>query len=385
MNDQRLKLLAIHSLTIMLVVIVIAIAISPSNQSKIYADENLDKKNAERSSDLNNTELEVEVISDGIISKDELKSNSLGDKYIIIKKNEKSLFPVEVKDYYMDRSIKVVVKGLNSKNFHDASIIRINKDQTFSGLPDMTDEETLDYVKNFHINYVKDEATGLYTAIIYITLNNVYANYVYQDDENIYIDLKRPKDVYDKIVVVDAGHGGTDPGTYSQGEEYYEKDINLSIVHYLKELLDKEEIKVYYTRTTDETIFLNPRVYFANDVEADFFISIHCNGNESSKPCGAEVLYNDIVLDNGFQSKQLAQICLEELTNVTHKVNRGLVTGEDVVIVNKAKMPIALLELGFMSNPEEMNFLIQESNRQDIAEGIHKAILKAYGELDNYK
>ena len=56
MNDQRLKLLAIHSLTIMLVVIVIAIAISPSNQSKIYADENLDKKNAERSSDLNNTE-----------------------------------------------------------------------------------------------------------------------------------------------------------------------------------------------------------------------------------------------------------------------------------------------------------------------------------------
>ena len=278
-----------------------------------------------------------------------------------------------------------MVKGLNSKNFHDASIIRINKDQTFSGLPDMTDEETLDYVKNFHINYVKDEATGLYTAIIYITLNNVYANYVYQDDENIYIDLKRPKDVYDKIVVVDAGHGGTDPGTYSQGEEYYEKDINLSIVHYLKELLDKEEIKVYYTRTTDETIFLNPRVYFANDVEADFFISIHCNGNESSKPCGAEVLYNDIVLDNGFQSKQLAQICLEELTNVTHKVNRGLVTGEDVVIVNKAKMPIALLELGFMSNPEEMNFLIQESNRQDIAEGIHKAILKAYGELDNYK
>ena len=207
---------------------------------------------------------------------------------------------------------------------------------------------------------------------------------MYQDSENIYIDLKRPKDVYDKIVVIDAGHGGTDPGTYSQGQVHYEKEINLSIVLYLKELLDKEGIKVYYTRTSDETIYLNPRVNFANDVEADFFISIHCNGSESSEPSGAEVLYNDIKMDNGFQSKQLAQICLEELTNVTHKVNRGLVAGEDILIVNKAKMPISLLEVGFMSNSEEMDFLLQENNRRDIAKGIYKAIIKAYEELEKY-
>lgn len=376
MNDQRLKLLAIHSLTIMLVVIVIAIAVSPSNQRKIYADEN--DKSADK-----NTQLEVEVISDGIISKDELKSNILGDKYLIIKKDEKSLFPVEVLDYYMDRSIEITVKGLKDKSFYDSSILRMNKDKTFAGLP-AEEEETLDFVKSYHINYTKNETTGLYTAVIYITLNNIYANLVYQDEENIYIDLRRPKDVYDKIVVVDAGHGGTDPGTYSQGEEYYEKDINLSIVLYLQELLDKEDIKVYYTRTSDETVFLNPRVFFANDVEADFFISVHCNGNESSGPSGGEVLYNDITLDNGFTSEQLAQICLDELINITHKVNRGLVKEEDVIIVKKAKMPMALLEVGFMSNPEEMNFLVRESNRRDIAKGIHKAIMKAYEELEDY-
>lgn len=376
MNDQRLKLLAIHSLTIMLVVIVIAIAVSPSNQRKIYADEN--DKSADK-----NTQLEVEVISDGIMSKDELKSNILGDKYLIIKKDEKSLFPVEVLDYYMDRSIEITVKGLKDKSFYDSSILRMNQDKTFAGLP-AEEEGTLDFVKSYHINYTKNEATGLYTAVIYITLNNIYANLVYQDEENIYIDLRRPKDVYDKIVVVDAGHGGTDPGTYSQGEEYYEKDINLSIVLYLQELLDKEDIKVYYTRTSDETVFLNPRVFFANDVEADFFISVHCNGNESSEPSGGEVLYNNITLDNGFTSEQLAQICLDELVNVTHKVNRGLVKEEDVIIVKKAKMPMALLEVGFMSNPEEMNFIVQESNRRDIAKGIHKAIMKAYEELEEY-
>ncbi len=381
MNDQRLKLLAIHSLTIMLVVIVIAIAISPGNQQKIYADEN---SNKDKSDDSKNTQLEVEVITDGIISKDELKSNTLGDKYLVIKKDEKSLFPVNFQDYYMDRSIEITVKGLKDKTFYDSSILRVNGGKTFVGLPAITEEETLDFVKNFDINYTKSETTGLYTAVIYITFNNIYASLVYQDDENIYIDLRRPKDVYDKIIVVDAGHGGTDPGTYSQGEEYYEKEINLSIVLYLQELLDREDIKVYYTRTSDETIFLNPRVYFANDVEADFFISIHCNGNESSEPRGGEVLYNDIRLDNGFTSEQLAQICLDELINVTHNVNRGLVKEEEVIIVKKAKMPMALLEVGFMSNTEEMDFLAQERNRRDIAKGIHKAIMKAYEELENY-
>ncbi|WP_281532789.1 N-acetylmuramoyl-L-alanine amidase family protein [Anaerocolumna aminovalerica] len=381
MNDQRLKLLAIHSLTIMLVVIVIAIAISPSNQQKIYADENINKS---KSDDSKNTQLEVEVITDGIISKDELKGNTLGDKYLVIKKDEKSLFPVNFQDYYMDRSIEITVKGLKDKTFYDSSILRVNGDKTFVGLPAITEEETLDFVKSFHINYTKSETTGLYTAVIYITFNNIYASLMYQDDENIYIDLRRPKDVYDKIIVVDAGHGGTDPGTYSQGEEYYEKEINLSIVLYLQELLDREDIKVYYTRTSDETIFLNPRVYFANDVEADFFISIHCNGNESSEPRGGEVLYNDIKLDNGFTSEQLAQICLDELISVTHNVNRGLVKEEEVIIVKKAKMPMALLEVGFMSNTEEMDFLAKERNRRDIAKGIHKAIMKAYEELENY-
>jgi N-acetylmuramoyl-L-alanine amidase len=381
MNDQRLKLLAIHSLTIMLVVIVIAIAISPSNQRKIYADEN---RNRGKSVNLKNTQLEVEVITDGIISKEELKNNTLGDKYLVIKKEEKSLFPVEVQDYYMDRSIEITVKGLKGKSFYDSSIYRVNGDTTFAGMPIETEEETLDFVKSFHVDYTKSETTGFYTAVIYITLDNIYANLVYQDEENIYIDLRRPKDVYNKIVVVDAGHGGTDPGTYSQGEEHYEKEINLSIVLYLQELLDKEDIKVYYTRTSDKTVYLNPRVFFANDVEADFFISVHCNGNESSEPSGGEVLYNDITLDNGFSSKQLAQICLEELTNVIHKVNRGLVKEEDVVIVKKAKMPMALLEVGFMSNPDEMEFLLKESNRRDIAKGIHKAIMKAYEELEKY-
>jgi N-acetylmuramoyl-L-alanine amidase len=90
------------------------------------------------------------------------------------------------------------------------------------------------------------------------------------------------------------------------------------------------------------------------------------------------VLYNELTREDGFQSKEFAQLCLEEVTKVTNKVNRGLVTGEDVVIINKAKMPVSLIEVGFMSNYEELNFLLQEDNRKKIATSIYNAILRAY-------
>jgi len=239
-----------------------------------------------------------------------------------------------------------------------------------------------DPMKGLTIQYSKEENTNLYTATIKISLDNIYAPILYQDEENIYIALKRPKDVYDKIIVVDAGHGGKDSGTYSKGEQYYEKDINLSILLYLKELLDQEDIKVYYTRTTDQTVFLNPRVKLANDVEADFFLSIHCNANESSVPSGTEILYNQLDQTKGFQSKQLAQLCLEEITNITHNGNRGLAGGSEMVIIKKANMPVALSEVAFMSNQEDLEFLLKEENKKNIAGALSKVIIRAYDEIN---
>jgi N-acetylmuramoyl-L-alanine amidase len=239
-----------------------------------------------------------------------------------------------------------------------------------------------DPVKGFNIEYTKDDSLNLYTATINIALDNIYAPILYQDEDNIYIDLSRPKDVYKKIIVIDAGHGGTDCGTFSKGELYYEKDINLSILSYLKEILDQKDIKVYYTRTTDKTVYLNPRVNLANDLEADFFLSIHCNSNESSVPDGSEVLYNELVQTGGFQSKQLAQICMEEILKVTQKVNRGLVNGSEMVIIKKANMPVALTEVGFMSNQGDLDFLLQDENRKKIAGALYNVIVRAYEELE---
>ncbi len=405
MDVKLLKHTAINSFALMLMVIAISIAISQNNQTIIYADDSVKQgkiantQNQEGDNNISNlasetgkTRIDDSSILVGTVSQ------QLSSKYLIIKKSKNSLQNVNIEDLYMERSINVTITDIEGEPFNDSSFVRINQGIEYTGkpitesediqgtssiamLPEGTDEIS-DPVKGFSIEYINQENTNLYTATIHIELDNIYAPVIYQDLENIYIDLRRPKDVYDKIIVLDAGHGGTDCGTFSEGEQYYEKDINLSILLYLKEILDQKDIKVYYTRTTDQTVFLNPRVNLANDVEADFFLSIHCNAYESPLPDGSEILYNELKPTEGFQSKQLAQICLEEITNVTHKTNRGLVNGSEIVIIQKAKMPMALIEVAFMSNQDDLEFLLQEDNKRDIADALYNVIKRAYDELE---
>lgn len=418
MDIKLLKHMARNSFALMLMVIVISIVISNDPQSTIYANssENQMKNSGSRDqTDVTKKTSNLALAQDNI---DDLTANpdapvqsvdgNLGDKYLIIRKWKHSVDNITIEDLYMDRSIRLTITGLKEEIFDDTSLVRVNKGKEYIGIPEIqtaglqqtsgkdnpkkpgstkaaaiipNPDQVSDPVKDFSIRYSTDESGTQYTATIEIQLDQIYAHVLYQDAENIYVDLKRPKDVYDRIIVVDPGHGGTDCGTYSQGEEYYEKDVNLSLVLYLKELLDTEDIKVYYTRTTDKTVYLNPRVNLANEVGADFFISVHCNANESSEPRGSEILYNELIPEDGIPSKKFAQICLEEIVGVTHKVNRGLTDGSDILIVQKAKMPTALIEVAFMSNHEDMNFLLKDENRKEIAKALDKAIERAYAEL----
>lgn len=401
MNKQLLKHMATNSFALMIMVIVISLAIAQNNQTKIYADSTVEQgKTADNEmiSDLPALESDNAEGKGNIQSIDNSNGQQLGDRYLIINKSKNSFKDIGLQDLYMDRSICVTITGLEGEVFNDTSLERVNRGTWFTGLPILELEdaqenldigviiedpnEISDPVKGFSIQYVNEGNTNLNTAIINISLDDIYAHTLYQDEDNIYIDLRQPKDVYDKIIVVDAGHGGTDSGSLSIGEQYCEKDLNLSMLLYLKEILDQEDIKVYYTRTTDETIFLNPRVNLANDLEADFFLSIHCNANESSMPSGTEVLYNELVLTEGFESKQLSQICLEELTNTTQMRNRGLVTGSEMVIIGNSDIPVALIEVGFMSNDEDLQFLLQEGNRRKVAGAIYNAIVRAYDEIE---
>lgn len=217
---------------------------------------------------------------------------------------------------------------------------------------------------------------------IQIVTDAVYELDISYDEENVYIDFLEPHQVYDKVVVIDAGHGGKDPGANRKG--ILEKDIDLGITLELKKLLDasEENIGVYYTRIDDSNPTNGERVGLANKTNADLFLSIHINsykGTRDSSIHGTEVMYSTYH-EADLSSKEFAQICMEELTKKLKSRDRGLITGDNIYIINRSKVPVALVEVGFITNQEERELLNSQEYQKKTAEALYDAIFRALGE-----
>ena len=169
--------------------------------------------------------------------------------------------------------------------------------------------------------------------------------------------------------------------------KYFDVDVSLDTITANRtgyelyiEVDKKGNIKVYYTRLIDEKVYLNPRLNLANDLKADMFISIHCNSSEYKSAKGSEALYSTKYQKKlSIKSDELAQILLNQLTETTNIKNRGLINGNDIYIIGNAKVPVALIEIGFISSPDELKFLKKKKNQELIAEGIYNGILDYFG------
>ena len=205
-----------------------------------------------------------------------------------------------------------------------------------------------------------------------------------------------PEPEYAAVVVVDAGHGGQSTGTYCFEKTVAEKMINLKVIQYLKELTDSEEnqdFKVYYTRTGDEYVSLKERLSLTREVSADFFISVHCNGDTSRETCGIETLY----VDRDFHkkrknsqkekspalkeltSRRMAEICQEELSGALGLMDRGIMERRDLYLLHHTKIPGVIVELGFMSNSKDMSVLKKSKNQKKAARAIYESMRKMCG------
>ncbi|MEP6261939.1 MAG: N-acetylmuramoyl-L-alanine amidase [Gillisia sp.] len=218
------------------------------------------------------------------------------------------------------------------------------------------------------------------------------------------------------IVVLDAGHGGHDPG--NRGGGFFEKDIALNIVLKIgKELEKNSNFEVIYTRDKDVFVPLDQRAKIANKAKADLFISVHCNAH-SSQAYGTETFVlglrrsNDnfevakkensvIFLEedyeityNGFdpnspesyiglalmqeeyldQSILLADFVQKKFTNDLKRNNRGV--KQDVFLVlRETVMPSVLIETGFLTNREEGPYLNSAAGQANMADAIVKAVM----------
>lgn len=261
---------------------------------------------------------------------------------------------VTITNDYLSCQVEIVIPGINEAYFYDYPMIGRS-----------------DHIEN--ITYVAEQDQG----IVDMALDGVYELDVLKEGQYLYLDFIDPHQLYEKIIVIDAGHGGADSGASKMGVE--EKNIDLAIIKELQELLAKEEassIGVFYTRLDDSNPSLESRVGLANTLQADLFLSVHNNSTASGRMSsirGTEVMYR--VTDKTGQSKAFAQRCLDSLLFHLGSPSKGLVAGDDIYIIRQAQMPVALVEVGFMTNEEELKLLQDEEYQKKSARALYDAIL----------
>ncbi|MFV0238072.1 MAG: N-acetylmuramoyl-L-alanine amidase [Flavobacteriales bacterium] len=230
------------------------------------------------------------------------------------------------------------------------------------------------------------------------------------------------------VVVIDAGHGGHDKGAIGSSKHaIYEKTITLDVSKRLGKLIKNKygsKVKVIYTRTTDKFITLKGRANIANRNNADLFISIHCNANPKTSPYGSETYVlglhrsadnfevakreNSVILleedykvtYEGFdpnspesiigltlmqdahldQSIEFAGSVQKHFTDIGRK-NRG-VKQAGFLVLRETAMPSVLIEIGFISNASERQFINSSNGKNKIANSIFKSFSSYKREFD---
>lgn len=171
------------------------------------------------------------------------------------------------------------------------------------------------------------------------------------------------------IVILDAGHGGSDPGSVVGGIK--EKDINLQIADKLKELLEARGIAVILTRQGDVPLALEERTACANNHNAQLFVSVHCNFyDDDTSVRGFEAFYYQ-----DEQAKSLATAITSDLA-ATGQVKTRNVKKDSFVVLKNTTMPAILLEMGFLTNEAERQKLCTDEYQQMLAEVIASRIAR---------
>lgn len=227
--------------------------------------------------------------------------------------------------------------------------------------------------------------------VIALALESLYEwemKYEKEVGQNILnVQLVRPRDKYEKIVVLDAGHGGNDAGSVVSGvdeaTDLTEKDLALSVVTKAGQLLEKEGICVYYTRDEDENPSLQQRVALANEAQADMLISIHADYDEDTSVYGMRTVYNENYFIPKFASADLAYLVLEKVAASTNEKAIGFEPGTgDMHLVQGAMIPVTQLYIGYLSNKQEQKLLKREDYIDRIAAGIYDAVMAGYEEIE---
>lgn len=186
-----------------------------------------------------------------------------------------------------------------------------------------------------------------------------------------------------RVVVIDAGHGGNDPGKIGVNEAQ-EKDLNLQIALRVQKLLEQNDVEVIMTRTTDKGLYeesasnkkvqdMKKRIEMIDNSAAPLAVSIHQNSYPDSSVHGAQVFYYEA----SEEGKRAAQIMQKELVDGVDSTNtRQEKANSSYYLLKKSTVPTIIVECGFLSSYEEAELLCDERYQEKLAFYITMGILK---------
>ena len=183
------------------------------------------------------------------------------------------------------------------------------------------------------------------------------------------------------VVVIDAGHGGNDPGKIGV-DGSLEKDINLKIARKVKAYLEASDVQVVLTREDDQGLYtekdskkkmadMNRRCQIINETSPALTVSIHQNSYPDPSVFGTQVFY----YTHSREGENAAKVVQEALQKVELQKNREIKANDTYYMLKKTEPPVLIVECGFLSNPEEEALLCEDAYQEKLAEGIANGIL----------
>lgn len=275
--------------------------------------------------------------------------------------------PVVYSVYRKDDNFVLTI--YNADKYNEANYVNSLKGTEIEGLKLKINGQLLTFTFKLNPNGTTKVYSGLDGRSLKITINNP-SEIQKKSVPAIPLFQNTKKKAGEKVIVIDAGHGGTDCGATRAGIK--ESDITLNVALRLEAILKQKGYKVYMTRRSDQTVSLQERVDIAEGKDEDVFVSIHVNSSENTSPVGTETHYYHQY------SYNLAKCIQAELAkNVTESPNRGLIKSRFYVI-NHTTKPAVLVEIGFISNEKERMQLVSADRQQRTAKAIAEGVMNYF-------
>ncbi len=202
-----------------------------------------------------------------------------------------------------------------------------------------------------------------------------------------------------RSITIDPGHGGTDPGAVyeekpeveegeteseEKGTLWRETDINLAISLKVRDILEKNGVRVVMTRTTEKDVVRKTRPELANKEQTALFLSIHTNSVEANDKANGIETWGNLETNkalSGVTDKSFAENVQNAVIKKTKASDRGIKSSSELTVIKYSLMPSVLIEVGFITNQTERENLFNDAYRTKIAEGIAEGVLKTFADM----